>query len=176
MSLVQVVDGKVRVGNKNFRLEDGKLISELTPKIGNTLTPFKLNTEEVTSERWVDDRPIYRNMLDITIDGDSTSTPIPGFEIGNEAWVEKFLAKDATGATYSAASGIVVKVLDGNIIIEKPTELAIDSAKVVVHYTKVSDNQSSPVRLIGSDNRVATDIEYGSIKVALSGTTLIITA
>jgi len=132
-----------------------KVKSLSTSELKNTEAPhYRVDKEVLTERRWVDGRPIYRNVLDIgTIDDDATFTVFNDADNIDMYRVDDFVinlndgkAIITSSSSYSNADDDEIKVR----FIGKDLNIHIcdgDSVTgyIIYEYTKIGDTSESPV-------------------------------
>lgn len=140
-----------------FLSNNGTDIEWVKPEFNglSELPQYQLNTEVLTSERWIDGRPIYRKTIDFGALPNNTSKAVAhGISNIGTKWINH--SKSRVGGAYpidypsGASTEVWVCWIDNtNVNIRTWTNRTAMSGIVTIEYTKTTDTASSPVALIG---------------------------
>lgn len=143
----------ITLGTTKYTYQDGKLTPFMIKQVGTELPDYELGVEVLTTERWINGKPLYRKVIyfgagpnnttknvahgitgmDILMIDGSTS----GFTLG-----DAFLS---IGDSY-ATSWVRTYLSGGNITIScNVNYLPAYTAIITILYTKTTDTASSPV-------------------------------
>lgn len=151
-----LVNGEtVTFGGQKYIYKDGKLTPFIIKNAGTELPPFKLGVEVLTTERWINGKPIYTKVIDFGALPNTTT---------------KNIAHGVTGHEYIEFTAISFTVVGGKYIMLPSKEttwevhFSVNGANltaitnqnftvyaftyVVLRYTKVADTSGSPVAAI----------------------------
>ena len=133
-------------------------LSLIAPNYGgqNTLPDYS-TTETLTSERWIDGKPIYKKVVNAGGFTTNTTTSVSHNISGvDQIWIDEgnsFLRNGSNSVplnqTLSSSNLSRVYVSNSNIYLYTNTDYSAYTAYVTICYTKATDTSSSPVTTIG---------------------------
>lgn len=158
-----------------FLSNNGTDIEWVKPEFNglSELPQYQLDTEVLTSERWINGKPIYRKVFSVTFPAPNTTLSIATGITGIESIVRNEIVDHrASNTVVGTTAGIGASAYFNStwytyynpstssiIIYTTSTLIANLPAKVILEYTKASDTASSPVALVGSSYNISSN-EY----------------
>lgn len=132
--------------------------------VGSTELPPYSTSEVLTSERWIDGKPIYRkvftvNSLTNTEQYIDTGLLVSAINIVKEEGVVKLSNGNIVDCSYSIVN-VYTNTIATNIRIAYSITVGGTNLQYTLTYTKTTDTAASPVALVGSSQNITTGVEY----------------
>ncbi len=152
----------------NFSINGKKFDVNNNVDLEGLSTLSNYNTEEeLTEQRWIDGRPIYRKVINFgSLPNNTAKTINHNISNMNDYWMDmenSFVAYQNSDSRFPITLGSPLMVSASwyptltltTLSFTTGSDRTLFSAYVVIKYTKTSDTAQSPVRLVGSGNGTA---------------------
>jgi hypothetical protein len=131
------------------------------------LPDYKLNTEVLTGERWIDGKPIYRMAIDFGSlpNSNTKSVAIPGYNANYTYWLNLGKSYSKNPNTDNTIPLIIdginkCDIIAGNLNVLTNIDFSTYTNTIIlVEYVKNTDTVDTPVALVGGKVDLPTDPE-----------------